>query len=238
MLLNLALIALIALAATELRARRERAREREARMLGRAAAAMAAPPEAPPAELAPAQAAAYLDVAEKLLFSRDRNPNVVVEAAPQKEMPALPVAHGVMDFGSGPTVILSPKGGGAQKGYRAGERIGDFTLLEVSPSEVVFDWDGTPVRRALEDLIDRRAVEAAAAAAPAPTQAQPAPPAAPKENVIESPAAKEGPGVDLGAGQRGCVAGDTSPSGTIAGGYRKVIVETLFGKNCRWEKLQ
>ncbi len=237
LLLNLALITLIAAAGYEIRARRERARERENRMLGRGAAALTMPPEATRAELQPAVAAAYLELAEKMLFTRDRNPNVVVEAAPQKEMPALPVAHGVMDFGSGPTIVLSPKGGGAQKAYRAGEKIGDFTLVSVDSAEVVFDWEGQAIRRKIEELVDRRAVETAAVVN-TPTQQQPTQPTQAKPNVIESSSVKEVPGVVLGPGLRGCIPGDPSPAGTIAQGHRKVVVDTLFGKNCRWEALQ
>ena len=50
------------------------------------------PPAVPMAAAAPVSAVQYADVAEKNLFSKDRNPNVVIEQKPQEEkkMPALP----------------------------------------------------------------------------------------------------------------------------------------------------
>ena len=41
-------------------------------------------------------------------------------------------------------------------------------------------------------------------------------------------------GKDAG-GVRTCVAGDTSPPGTVLEGYKKVVTRTMFGETCRWE---
>jgi mannose-6-phosphate isomerase-like protein (cupin superfamily) len=46
------------------------------------------------------------------------------------------------------------------------------------------------------------------------------------------------PGADVGEGYRGCLPGDTSPSGTIVDGYRKVMTTSPFGVSCGWEKIQ
>ena len=59
---------------------------------------------------------------DHMLFTRDRNPNVVIEVAPPKPMPPLPSAFGFMNFG-GPSVILTEKPGGPQRAYRPGEQI-------------------------------------------------------------------------------------------------------------------
>jgi hypothetical protein len=52
------------------------------------------------------------------------------------------------------------------------------------------------------------------------------------------PAALQAPelGNDMGAGFRGCVAGDNSPAGTIKDGYKKVISRGLMGQACYWEQ--
>ncbi|MGH9673519.1 MAG: hypothetical protein ACRD44_10090 [Bryobacteraceae bacterium] len=235
-LLNLVLLALLAGAIQQIRAKYFAARERETHVLGRIVAAAAVAPEPVRGTLQPAVPSGYLEVAEKLLFSRDRNPVVVVETTPPKPMPALPSAHGVLDLGSGPTVILAEKPGAMQRGYVAGERVGEFTLVSVSAAEIVFDWEGTEIRKSVDELVDRRAVEAAAVAPPSPApQAQSQTVSAAKSSLIESPGAQQGPGVPLGGDQFGCRAGDSSPSGTVISGYKKVVVPTPFGNTCRWE---
>ena len=57
----------------------------------------------------------------------------------------------------------------------------------------------------------------------------PAPPVRPPENV------RPAPGVDIGGGRKGCIAGDSSPTGTIVDGYKKVSYAYAFGPICYWE---
>lgn len=45
-------------------------------------------------------------------------------------------------------------------------------------------------------------------------------------------------GPDLGSGFRACLPGDSSPSGTVVDGYRKVSDRTFMGKSCLWEPVQ
>jgi hypothetical protein len=107
-LLNLVLAALAAFGGWQLRLRWLEARAREAALERRQVKAPEAPPVAaiPPAQ--PVTAITYSDVAQKMLFSRDRNPNVEIEVEPPKPMPPLPVAYGVMAFGNVRSAILSP----------------------------------------------------------------------------------------------------------------------------------
>jgi hypothetical protein len=49
---------------------------------------------------------------------------------------------------------------------------------------------------------------------------------------------KPAPGMEMGAGFRGCIAGDTSPAGTVVDGYKKNIVQGLIGQQCFWEKIK
>ncbi|HYO83871.1 MAG TPA: hypothetical protein VES20_20880 [Bryobacteraceae bacterium] len=199
------------------------------------------PPGPPPVVpslpvVAPSTPAAYMEVAQQFLFSRDRNPNVILDPPPPppppKPMPPLPLAYGLMDLGGGPTVIMSERSGAQHRGYRPGERIGDFKLVAIQGSELTFEWDGKLIKRKVEEIIDRRAAESTAAP---PEQA--AATAAAKPPTTLAPL-KAGPGVELGENSRACVPGDTNPPGTVQDGFRKVVNKTPFGDSCRWEKAQ
>lgn len=236
-LLNFVLVAMLAWAGVELRARWVEAREREAAAL--AYRAPSAPPAAPQVAVAPApnkfQAGQYIEVAERFLFAKDRNPNVVVEVVqppPKKLMPALPFVHGVMDLGFGPTVFISLDGK-TQQSYKVGEKVGDFQLKAANSKEISFDWEGESVTKALEDL-KPRTTEAPAVPQQSTRQVDysakaPVAPPKPPENV------RAGPGADIGGGRKGCLAGDNSPTGTVADGYRKVNTSYAFGPICYWE---
>jgi hypothetical protein len=84
-------------------------------------------------------------------------------------------------------------------------------------------------------------------ARPQPRQAQPAPKAAASAvKPITAPASPSVPGTktdpalgeDMGAGFRTCLPGDSSAAGAVLAGYKKVIAQTMFGQNCRWEPVQ
>ena len=74
-----------------------------------------------PAE-APVVAAGYVDIAQKILFDKSRNPTVVVDVPPPpppKPMPPLPVYHGLMNLG-GLTALLSVTQRRAAAGHSSG----------------------------------------------------------------------------------------------------------------------
>ncbi|HEX5228142.1 MAG TPA: hypothetical protein VFW44_10550 [Bryobacteraceae bacterium] len=192
--------------------------------------------------VSPVSAADFADVAMKNLFSADRNPNVIVEplkpVAP-KPVPPFPVAHGVMLWeGVPPTIVLSEKANGPQKGYHPGDTIGQWKLVSLDKSYVSFEWDGKEFKKRIDELIDRNATaEAAQQPVAAAAAAQPA--QQKQTQSLSSASTNNGPGVDLGGGGfRGCQQGDTSPSGTVVEGMKKVITATPFGQNCHWEKAQ
>jgi hypothetical protein len=230
-LLNLALAGLIGAAAWQLRVQWLAAKQHEKEVLG-----VKVRPAAPPLYVAPPGAqpvvpAQYIDVAAKDLFSKDRNPNVIVEPPPPppppKPMPALPVLKGILNL-DGVTAIMSESGKALQKEVRPGEQIGEFKLLAVNNQEIVLEWDGKQVHKRVEELFDRSIPEPA----PAPAANTPAAaPSAPKPVA----AVKAGPGQDIGAGRKSCVAGDTSPEGTIVDGLKKITWDTPFAKGCAWE---
>ena len=199
-----------------------------------------APPAAP--ALGPAKPADYADVAQKTLFSKDRNPNVVVQPPPPPPppppMPALPSYYGQMAIGT-PVVLLSIAQSAEQKSYSAGDTVGKFKLLAFDKESITFEWDGKPVVRKVQDLVPKDPTPQQAAAAPVP-----APDSGPRTSIIAEPpkptlATKApAPGAEMGGGFRGCVAGDTSPAGTIVDGYRKTIAQSMMGATCYWEKVK
>ena len=184
-LLNLALLALVGALGWVLRANWLEAQARERAVLRRRVApkAVLAPPSIPGVQAAaPAE---YIDVANKMLFSKDRNPIVVVEPpkpAPEPVMPALPGYSGQMSIGE-PVIFLS-LAKDVQHSYHAGDQVGDFKLESFDQNTIVFEWKGKTVERKLEDLRVQQILAQAgtsagatsgAGAAQAPVQAMPRP---------------------------------------------------------------
>lgn len=192
------------------------------------------PPLTPAPKPDAAPALKYADVATKDLFSKDRNPTVVIEApkveAPKK-MPPLPVVYGVLGLSSGTKAIMSEKAGVAGKPVRAGDTIGEFKIAALDPVTVIFDWDGQQISRKIEDLIDRTGgVPAGGAVAAGPAVA------------VQHAAAPiaAGPGKEVaGKTSRPCVPGDSSPPGTVVNGYKKTGIYSPVGLvGCSWVPAQ
>ena len=237
--LNLVLVALVAALVWRVRVRWLETQAHERAIFEQAARARAVLPLPPAILPRPVAAVEYLDVAQKTLFSKDRNPVVVIELPPPKPeppMPPLPSYHGQMAIGE-PVVFLSPAGNAGQKGYQAGDKIGPFDIVSFDRETITFDWNGKTVQRKLEELASKETV------APAQAAAQPASPApASGATSLSSTGAKAmgaekepALGADMGGGYHGCVTGDASPAGTIKDGYKKMVVQTMFGQSCHWE---
>jgi hypothetical protein len=194
-------------------------------------------PPSPPL-FKPMTPADYSQVAQQMLFAKDRNPNVIVDpppppppAPPPPPMPPLPAYYGTMALFGDPVVLLSlPKG--PQKKYHAGDKVGAFQLVSFDREKVVFDWNGKTVERKPEELKEQ-------AASAQQEEADPAPPVVRPQILVPAPppdAPKLDPkiGADNGAGVHQCVQGDTTPPGTIVDGYKKVETMNMFGKTCMW----
>lgn len=237
-LLNFLLVAAIALAGWQLR---KEAREFHARERATWNKRPPVPPSPPPPAAAPAPTvtgAAYLAIAKDMLFSKDRNSQVIVDPPkppdPPKPLPPLPVVHGVMDIGDGPIVMMSEKSGGRHRGVRVGEKIGEFKLVSVNKDEMVLGFEDRTVKKPLQELIDRSGAADAGVVAgqsgPAGGSASaPAPPP-----VVSKPE----PGVKLTEDTATCQTGDPSPAGAVVNGMRKVVFQTPFGNACRWEAVK
>lgn len=237
--LDVALFALLCLAGWQLRREVawENAREQamwNARVTPKAASIL--PPLAP---VAPVLATSYTEVAQLNLFSIDRNPQAIIEpTAPPSPppVPQFPVARGVMLWdGAPPTVVLSERSGGPQKGYHPGDRIGEWKVVSVDHQFLALEWNGQQFKKRLDELMDKTPL-VQEAPAPAPVQSNTP---APKNTQSLSDAAKStGPGIDVGGGSRMCAPGDNTPPGTIQDGMKKVVTATPFGPSCRWEQVK
>jgi hypothetical protein len=249
-LLNLALLALAGTLVWQARLHYLETKAHEREILRRAAhpRPVLAPPAVPQPQ--PVQSMQYLDVAQRTLFSRDRNPTVVIEPPPPKPeppMPALPTYYGQINLGD-PVIFLSV-GGGAQKRFQVGDKVGDFKLLSFNQDTVTLGWaDTKQVEKKLNEIKAKVDQPSAAAQPFTGVYQAPAPPGAPSSSGGAQIKSLSGPlsndsvkpdsavGADRGDGFRGCVMTDTTPAGTVVDGYRKVVTTTLMGKSCYWEK--
>ena len=231
-LLNLALVALLAATGWRIWLVQEEAAMRREAALGQASppAPVAPLPAVNPPE--PVSAMDYLDIADLYLFSKDRNPIIEIEAAPPTPLPPLPFVHGVLDIGSGPTVILSLASDGPQSGYQVGDSVGDFVLAGLSANRLTFRFEDRVVSRTVEEL-KPDADEMPRVAVAAPPKPKPA------VSTTKALSKSEGPSdVSMGGGLRACRPGDTSPPGTVVDGYRKVVTRGPVGVACRWESIE
>ena len=232
LLANLALLAFATAGAVHLRREWVEAHASEQAVLEKRIQPVPPPRMPAPAATEPVKAAGYNDIAQKMLFSKDRNPVVVVEPPPAPKvvpMPALPLFHGVVNLGDGPMAIMSVGPKGPHRDYQPGDKVGEFTLVAVNNEELVLEWQGQTITKKVDEILDRGTT---APPAPGPVAAASAAAAAPPRPVAPAPAE---PGGDLTRGVRACQAGDSSPAGTVADGMVKVIRSTPFGPKCFWE---
>jgi hypothetical protein len=233
-LLNFALIALVAAGGWRLRKEAQDFHARKRATFGTRVPIPAPPPPPPAAPPQSVQASSYLEIAQKMLWSKDRNSQVIVDPpkppAPPKPLPPLPSVYGVMNL-DGPIVMMSEKSGARQRGVRPGEKIGEFKLDAVKGEQLVFSWEDRTVTKKLDELIDRGvdSTPVVNASGPAAASSAPAPPP-----VVGRPE----PGVKLSEGINSCQTNDPAPAGTVVNGMRKVIRQTPFGNSCFWEAVK
>ena len=189
------------------------------------------------------QPTSYADVAMKVLFSKDRSPDVIPDPPkpppPPPPVPPFPVAHGVMIWGDvPPTVILSNGANGEQQTYRVGDKVGEFEIASITDRQVVFAWDG---RKFAKDISDLEAPETASGSANQ-QQVQNTPPAAPPAPSVQAMAPQVGPeggqNITDDGRTKTCDPNDPSPVGAIVNGYRKVRVVNPIAPNahfCQWQ---
>ena len=234
--LNAVLLLVVIFGGVQLRNQYQSAKARQAALRAVRISPAPAPPFVALANDPPVLPSGYKDVAMQDLFHPSRNPEIVKDPPPAPPppppMPELPRYHGQMNLGDGPMALLVEKPGMQEKAIMPGETIGQFKLVDVNTSEITFAWtfNGELARRRVGELADNSAAAAPPDARPAAAAAgAPAPPVV-KSNL--------GAGTITGFGFKECVPNDSSPEGTIDGGFRKTIITTPFGKNCRWDPVK
>jgi hypothetical protein len=234
LLLNIALAGMIVWVGFRFREVRTEMAQREQRVLHQRLVLEKYPPFPSTPPPAPMVAANYIDVAQRMLLAKDRNPTVIIDPEPVTQkppMPPLPVAHGLMLLGE-PGIILSERPGAVQRTYRPGEKVGPFKLVAFDSRKVVLDWNGEKVEKPFEEILEKASAPPAdSGSAAGTTQQTPQTP----QPVQTQPL---GPGIDVGAGVRACQPNDSYPNGAVQGGFRKIEVPTPFGKSCRWEPVK
>lgn len=230
MLLNLVLLAATVWAGWQLRSLYLAAKARDAAMLNKKLPPAPPPPLTPLAPPAPVMAAGYSKIATETLFDKSRNPTVVIVTQPPPPpppVPPFPALKGMMNLGDGLTAMFSERPGGRGAEVKPGEKIGQFTLVSVNEQEAVFAWNGQTFRKPVDEILDRAKSDSAESSRPvAVTEAAPPP-------VVKTPL---GPGAQTGEATRACNVNDSTPAGSVVDGYKKVEIQTVFGKACRWEK--
>jgi len=246
--LNAILMLGIIAAAMELRSRWIEARNREEMMRLGALQPLRATLKPPIPGSKPVSALEYTLVSAQMLFSRDRNPTIIIDPPPppiEKKWPALPKSYGLMFLGEKPRILLGT-GPGNQKSYVAGEKVGEIEIVKFDNRTITFAWNDKTVEKRLEDLVDNNPM------GPSSQQGGGVPP--PGAAVGGAAAAARPAGgslTTLGAGgtatdtrigqdtglqgTKSCAPGDNSPPGTVLNGMKKVVVAGMFGSSCYWE---
>ncbi len=236
LLLNLLLAGLTAAAGWKLRQDWVRDHQHSSTVIYHRVKPPAPPAVAPIVPPAPFAAPTYADVAQKDLFSKDRNPNVVIEPVavkPAPKWPRMPILYGVMGLPGGLIAMLAEKPDSRSRGVGVGEKIGELKVVALSSEKISFEFEGQVQEKNVQDLVDRGGSARGPEVADAGTSQNPA-------NLAKSgaPPTAAKPGVDVGAGGavKACDPRDTSPAGTVKldGFRRKVIKVNPFGTECTW----
>jgi hypothetical protein len=182
----------------------------------------------PPApQVQAVNSASYSDVAMKMLFSRDRNPTVIIDIPPPKPeppQPPFPKSNGVMLLGE-PRILLTAKSGEGQKIYKIGDKVGEFEILAFDAKTIRLKWNDKEFQKDLADLVDL---------APATQVAAAPPPAGSAVRGAGTPSTAEPDKTNPYQSSRACDPGDNTPAGTIKDGMKVVRSVTPFGSGCRW----
>src|SRR5262249_57192654 len=97
-----------------------------------------------------------MNVRQKPLSQKDRNPNVAIEPPPpppDPPMPPLPIYFG--QIGIGEPVIFLAINGGTQKRFSAGDKVGQFKIISFDRDNIVLEWNNKKIERKLAELKPR-----------------------------------------------------------------------------------
>ncbi|MDA0207225.1 MAG: hypothetical protein O3A53_15815 [Acidobacteria bacterium] len=199
------------------------------------------PPEFPASgDPNPTRPADFMPVVDRLLFSPDRNAEVVVETAEVEvdSRPPLPQLSGLVDFGGGPSALMTTDSAKPPVWLTIGDKVGDFVYEGLEGEDIKLKWKEESFTATKEQL--SRAPEPPKAVRQA--RGGPRQPQRPKSAGAAAPADLAGVGQDnrigpeIGPGRYAVVRGDDSPVGTEHNGLVKQERKTPFGSSSWWEK--
>jgi hypothetical protein len=245
LILDIVLAAGVIYGGFQLRSQWVAAKARQAPMPGPAPKAGPIPKVAPLPQQQAVLPSGYKDIAIDMLFDASRNPNIPVDPppppAPPPVPPPLPSFHGMMDFGDpqGPIALITENGAERHEEFHAGEMIGAFKLVSFDRQEMTLDWNGKVIHKRLNEGGSARAAPSAAPpAGGTPTPTLGIVPGRASEQTAEAPKPQTvqlGPGTEVTETTRSCQPNDSTPSGAVADGYRKVVRMTALGSSqCFW----
>jgi hypothetical protein len=193
-----------------------------------------APPE-------PIDAAKYVNVARRYIFSQDRSPKRIADPpAPEvlKLMPELPIVFGVMGLPSGTAVFMADRVGAPGTTFRLEDTCGGFKIVALDSESITFEWSGKQITRNIKDLMDPSGGQIL-------SERQKAIPPQTQLHTVDNRPIQAVPsnltlkdlGDEITTTMRSCKQGETSADGAmVVDGYRKSSVSTPFGPLCRWRK--
>jgi hypothetical protein len=217
------------------------AKARQARMPG--PPPKAAPvPGLPPLPRQPAVVpAGYQQVAVNTLFDPSRTPTVPLDPPPpppkDPDPPPLPSFHGMMNFGDpqGPVALITEHDTPGHEEVHAGEAIGAFKLVSFDRQEMTLEWHGKVIHKRLnEGGSEPPKARASTEGGPPPVPLGVIPGVASDTPAVRSQETEKGPGSDLTDTLKQCQPGDSSPAGSVSGGFIKEVRLTPMGSQCDW----
>ena len=207
-------------------------------------AASVPPSSASIAPLAPGVANQSLvfpgEIVAKNLFSPDRTSELAQPPAQQRPVSPLPVVFGTMKLGQHYEALMAESEPGGSRAFRRmkkGERLGDYTVVEIRENQVEVEYQG---QRSTLDVyqsansVPRRQAAAAPAARPVVESAGSAP-------SQPSPSAQQPPRSvppTIPTGSSAATQPDPYTRITIEGNRRKVERQTPFGTQVWYEEIR
>lgn len=205
---------------------------------------------APPEEqlVQPLRSENYLAIAQRMLFSVDRNPVVevdIIEDEPEPTRPAFPYLAGLMDLGKGPVAWMAPEREGNPRPIRPGEKVGPFEFVGATESEIQLAWNDESFEVAFAEMTgsdeappaeERRSSRGTRSVPGSSGQ-----PSGPRESPtkVEEPKRLGGQyniGREVTTGVFAADPKDDSPDGTEYNGYVKRVQQSPFGRRQFWVK--
>ena len=160
LILDVVLVAVLAYAGFQFRSMWLAAKAHEAAELRKKYPPTPAVQFPPLASPPPVMATGYVEIPQKMLFDRSRNPNVPIEAPPAPPPPPppppLPIYHGQMNLGDGTGLfaILSATNTAPHEAIHLGETIGQYKLLSVNKEGIDLEWNGQTFHKNLNEITD------------------------------------------------------------------------------------